>query len=108
MTDISVALEAMRSDAALWVDAADNLDRPRSTIGDLVITDAEMSEWAADRGLDRVYNDARLALEDMLTQAIEAFRGLGASLHAAANTYQSEEEANRLAMDRIHNEGGVR
>ncbi|MEV1115096.1 hypothetical protein AB0I91_08510 [Actinosynnema sp. NPDC049800] len=108
MTDISVALEAMRSDASLWTAAADNLDRPRSTIGDLVITDAEMSQWAADRGLDRVYNDARLALEDMLTQAIEAFRGLGASLHAAANTYESEEEANRLAMDRIHNERGVR
>ena len=108
MTDISVALEAMRSDATLWTAAADNLDRPRSAIGDFVITDSEMSEWAADRGLDRIYNDARLALEDMLTQAVEAFRGLGESLHAAANTYESEEEANRLAMDRINDEGGVR
>ena len=108
MTDISVALEAMRSDAALWTAAADDLDRPRAAFGDLVITDAEMSEWAADRGLDRVYNDVRLALEDMLTQAIEAFRGLGESLHAVANTYESEEEANRLGMDRINNEGGAR
>ncbi|ROP37494.1 hypothetical protein [Saccharothrix texasensis] len=108
MTDISVALEAMRADAALWTAASENLEAPRSAIGGLAITDAEMSEWAADRGLDRIYNDARLALEDILAQAVEAFRGLGESLHAAANTYESEEEANRLAMDRIHGEGGVR
>jgi hypothetical protein len=84
------------------------LEAPRSALGGLVITDTEMSQWAADRGLHRTYNNARLALEDMLAQAVEAFRGLGESLHAAANTYESEEEANRLAMDRIHNEGGTR
>jgi hypothetical protein len=108
MTDISVALEAMRSDAALWTAASDDLEAPRSAIGGLVVTDTDMSEWAADRGLHRTYNDARLALEDILAKAAEAFRGLGESLHAAANTYESEEEANRLAMDRLHNEGGTR
>ena len=108
MTDISVALEAMRSDAALWTAASDDLDGPCSAIGGLVISDTDMSKWASDRGLHRTYNNARLALEDMLAQATQAFRGLGESLHAAANTYESEEEANRLAMDRIHNQGGLR
>lgn len=108
MTDVSVALEAMRSDAALWIAAADDLDGPRSAIGGLVLTDTDVSQWAADRGLHRTYNDARLALEDMLAQATRAFRGLGESLHAAANTYESEEEANRLAIDRIHDERGTR
>ncbi|GAA3458854.1 hypothetical protein ACFFSW_34480 [Saccharothrix longispora] len=108
MTDISVALEAMRADAALWTAAADNLDGPRSAIGGLVIADTEMSQWAADRGMHHTYEDARVALEDVLAKAVEAFRGLGESLHAAANTYESEEEANRLAMDRLHGEGGPR
>jgi hypothetical protein len=108
MTDISVALEAMRSDAALWTAASESLETPRSAIGGLVVADTDMSKWAADRGLHRTYDNARLALEDMLAQAIQAFRSLGESLHAAANTYESEEEANRLAMDRIHNQEGGR
>ncbi|MGW4113159.1 hypothetical protein ACWEFJ_20000 [Actinosynnema sp. NPDC004786] len=108
MTDVSVALEAMRSDATAWATAADNLDSPRSTISDLVLTGADVSMWAVDRGLDRTYNDARLALEDMLTQATEAFRRLGEALDAAANTYEAEEEANMHAMNSIHTEGGGR
>jgi hypothetical protein len=108
MTDISVALEAMRSDATAWATAADNLDGPRSALGGLALTGADVSMWAVDRGLDRTYNDARDALEDMLTQATQAFRTLSESLHAAANTYEAEEEANRHAMNSIHTDGGGR
>jgi hypothetical protein len=108
MTDVSVALEAMRSDATAWATAADNLDGPRSAISGLVLTGADVSLWAVDRGLDRTYNDARLALEDMLTQATQAFRSLSETLHAAANTYEAEEEANRHAMNSIHTDGGGR
>ena len=108
MTDISVALEAMRSDATAWATAADNLDSPRSTIGGLALTGADVSMWAVDRGLDRTYNDARTALEDMLAQATEAFRSLSESLHSAANTYEAEEEANRHSMNSIHTDGGGR
>ncbi|MFI9011838.1 hypothetical protein ACIGNX_31830 [Actinosynnema sp. NPDC053489] len=108
MTDISVALEAMRSDATVWATAADNLDGPRSALGRLALTGADVSMWAVDRGLDRTYNDARDTLEDMLAQATQAFRTLGESLHAAANTYEAEEEANRHAMNSIHTDGGGR
>ncbi|MCC8249685.1 hypothetical protein [Saccharothrix luteola] len=105
---LQVALEAMRSDATVWATASDNLDGPRSTIGGLVLTGADVSLWAVDRGLDRTYNDARLALEDMLTQATQAFRSLSETLNAAANTYEAEEEANLHAMNSIHNDGGGR
>lgn len=108
MTDISVALEAMRSDAVVWSTAAGDLDGPRSALGGLALTGADVSLWAADRGVDRTYNDAREALEDMLTQATQAFRGLSETLHAAANTYEAEEEANRHAMNSIHTDGGGR
>jgi hypothetical protein len=108
MTDVRVALEAMRSDATAWATAADNLDGPRATIGGLVLTGADVSLWAVDRGLDQTYNDARLALEDMLTQATQAFRSLSETLDAAANTYEAEEEANTHAMNSIHTERGGR
>ncbi|MFD1146338.1 hypothetical protein [Saccharothrix hoggarensis] len=108
MTDVSVALDAMRSDAIAWATAADNLDGPREALGGLALTGADVSMWAVDKGLDRTYNDAREALEDLLVQATQAFRGLGESLHAAANTYEAEEEANRHAMNSIHTEGGGR
>ncbi|MEU4741550.1 hypothetical protein AB0G02_13950 [Actinosynnema sp. NPDC023658] len=108
MTDISVALEAMRSDATAWTTAADGLDGPRSTIGGLTLTGADLSLWAVDRGLDRTYDSARLALEDMLAQATQAFRGLGDALHAAADTYEAEEEANLHAMNSVHTDGGGR
>ncbi|MDQ2588682.1 hypothetical protein [Saccharothrix yanglingensis] len=108
MTDISVALDAMRSDAAAWSAAAERLDGPRSAIGDLALTGADVSMWAVDRGLDRTYDDARATLEDMLAQATRAFRGLSESLHAAANTYEAEEEANRHAMNSIHARDGER
>ena len=108
MTDISVALEAMRSDATVWATASDNLDGPRSALGGLALTGADVSMWAVDRGLDRTYNDARDTLEDMLAQATQAFRTLSESLHAAANTYEAEEEANRHAMNSIHTDGGGR
>jgi hypothetical protein len=105
---LRVALEAMRSDATVWATASDNLDGPRSTIGGLVLTSADVSFWAVDHGLDRTYNDARLALEDMLNQATQAFRSLSETLNAAANTYEAEEEANMHAMNNIHSDGGGR
>jgi hypothetical protein len=105
---LQVALEAMRSDATVWATASDNLDGPRSTISGLVLTGADVSMWAVDLGLDRTYNDARLALEDMLTQATEAFRSLSETLNAAADTYEAEEEANMHLMHGVYNDGGGR
>lgn len=102
MTDVSVALEAMRSDAAVWAAAADEVAAPYSVIGGLGLSDVEMSYWASSRGLDRTYNDARTALEDMLRQATEAFRSLGESLVNAADTYQREDDAHMHAMNKIN------
>lgn len=101
MTDVVVALEAMRADAKLWETASDNLKAPRSAIGGLVVTGDEFSMWAEERGIDRTYEDARTALEDMLGQAMTAFASMGASLRAAADTYEREEDANMHAMNKI-------
>ncbi|MEJ2859010.1 MULTISPECIES: type VII secretion target [unclassified Saccharothrix] len=101
MTDLSVALDAMRSDATAWETAADRLDAPSAAIGGLALTGADLSLWAVDRGLDRTYEEARTALDDMLGQAARAFRDLGAALRSAADTYEREEEANLHTLNKI-------
>lgn len=105
MTDVSVALEAMRSDATVWATASDEVDAPHSAIGGLTLTGADVSMWAVDRGLDRTYNNACTALEAMLRQAAESFRSLSDSLNSAADTYQREDEAHMHAMNKINLEG---
>jgi hypothetical protein len=101
MSDITVALEAMRADANLWSTAADTVESPQRAIGGLTLTGADFSVWAVDRNLDQTYENGRVVLEALLSKAIEAFHGLGESLRAAADTYQREDEANMHAMNRI-------
>lgn len=104
MSDLKVALEAMRADAGLWSAAADDVQGPRSSIGGLTLTGHDVSMWAVDRGLDRTYENGRVVLEDLLRQAATVFAGLGDSLRAAADTYEREEDANLHDMNRLTGE----
>ncbi|MDX8146536.1 hypothetical protein SK854_30795 [Lentzea sp. BCCO 10_0061] len=104
MSDLKVALEAMRADAGLWSAAADTVQAPQSAIGGLTLTGHDVSMWAVDRGLDRTYENGRVVLEDLLRQAMTAFSGLGDSLRAAADTYEREEDANLHDMNRLTGE----
>ncbi|GLY53689.1 hypothetical protein [Lentzea sp. NBRC 102530] len=104
MSDLKVALEAMRADAGLWSAAADNVEGPQSAIAGLTLTGHDVSMWAVDRGLDRTCENGRVVLEDLLRQAMSAFNGLGDSLRAAADTYEREEDANLHAMNRLTGE----
>ncbi|USX48466.1 hypothetical protein [Lentzea sp. HUAS12] len=105
MSDVVLkALDALQTDAGLWLRAADNVQAPQSAIGGLTLTGHDVSMWAVDRGLDRTYENGRVVLEDMLRQAITAFNGLGDSLLAAADTYAREEAANLHAMNRLTGE----
>lgn len=104
MSDLKVALEAMRADAGLWSAAADNVQGPQKAIGGLTLTGHDLSMWAVDRGLDQIYENGRIVLEDLLRQAMTAFAGLGDSLRAAADTYEREEDANLHQMNRLMGE----
>ena len=99
MTDIDVALQALRSDARLWSAAASSLDGPNTAIGGLALSGMEMSMYAVDAGLDRTYNNARNRLTEMLGQAEQNFTNLSKALLAAAETYEYEEEANMHLME---------
>lgn len=94
MTDIDVALQALRSDAQLWSTAASELEAPKGAVGGLALGGAEMSMYAVDLGLDQTYNNARARIIDLLGQGQQNFNNLSQALTAAADTYQREEEAN--------------
>ncbi|MBB5152928.1 type VII secretion target [Saccharopolyspora phatthalungensis] len=89
---VDVALEALRSDASVWETAADSLSAPITALGPLKVTGEEVSMWAVDRGLDDAFNDARAALEDMIRQAAEYFREIGADLRSAADQYERDDD----------------
>lgn len=99
MSDIQTALEAMRSDAKIWDNAGEDLQAPRSAAGRVTITGADVSMWAADRGLHATYESARAKLEDLLRQAADNFHSMADALRDSADTYQREEEANMHKFD---------
>ena len=93
MSDIEVALAAMRADATLWDTAAGDMQGPTSAAGEVTVTAADVSMWAADRGLDVTYESARSQVQELLEQGAKNFRAIAKTLRASADTYQREDEA---------------
>jgi hypothetical protein len=91
MSDVTVALEALRSDAGVWDRAGEDLTDPRNTVGALGVTPADVSMYGVDAGIDRTYRDAQAALGSMLSQAAENFHNLGNALRQAATLYEQQE-----------------
>ncbi|MEV7548032.1 hypothetical protein AB0N89_00225 [Amycolatopsis sp. NPDC089917] len=98
--DISLALDALRSDAGLWDAAADALAPPRAAIEPLSLTPREVMSYAAAKGLDKQYNQARALIQDMIDQAGNNFRALSTSLRAAAERYAHDEDQRAGDIDR--------
>jgi hypothetical protein len=89
---IGVALEAMRSDARTWETASGDLRGPVDAIGSLQIDPAAFSMWAIDHGVDKTYDEARTALQNMLNQAAEYFQEISTDLNEAANQYEKDDQ----------------
>lgn len=99
MSDIEVALAAMRTDAGLWDNAAGDLQGPTAALSGVTLTAADVSKWAADAGLDHTYEQARAQLETLLQQGAENFQAIAGALRASADTYQREDEAGRHTFE---------
>ncbi|RSM68022.1 hypothetical protein DL991_42550 [Amycolatopsis sp. WAC 01375] len=98
--DIALALDALRSDANVWDRAADDLAAPRAAIDPLGLGPGDVMSYAAAKGLDKQYNQARALIQDMIDQAGSNFRALSASLRAAADRYAHDEDQHALDIDR--------
>ncbi|UOX86427.1 hypothetical protein MUY14_32400 [Amycolatopsis sp. FBCC-B4732] len=91
MSDVEVALEALRSDANTWDLAADNLNQARGIVAPLELTPKDVMSYAAARGFDRRYNDMRAKLDRLLAQGSANFRGIAGSLLEGAEIYEQAE-----------------
>ncbi|WIX78150.1 hypothetical protein QRX50_43355 [Amycolatopsis carbonis] len=100
MTDVVVALEALRSDAAIWDHAADGLNPPKGAIDPLGLTPADVMSYAASHGFDRLYNQTSATMQDMINQAESNFRNLAGALRKAADLYERDEEQNQHHITR--------
>jgi hypothetical protein len=98
MSDVEVALEALRSDAKTWDLAADNLNQARGIVAPLELAPGDVMSYAASRGFDRRYNDMRAKLDRLLAQGAANFRGISGSLLNGAAIYEQAEaeHASRL------------
>lgn len=99
MSDIEVALAAMRADAALWESAATQLEAPESALDGVTLTPEVVSVWAAEAGMVETYDRARTQVQTLLQQGSDNFRAIAQALIASADTYQREEEANRHTFE---------
>jgi hypothetical protein len=100
MSDVSVALDALRSDANVWDHAADSLAPPKAAIGELGLSANDVMSYAAARGLDRQYNYTRSVMQDMIDQAGNNFRKLSTALRDAAQLYEQNEEQHKHTITR--------
>lgn len=100
MVDIQTALGALRSDAGIWDNAAQDVDAPRQAIGSLGLTGRDVSLYGMDKGIDKTYASAQSALQNMLRQAAENFRDLAGSLQHAADMYDQTEADHQQRINR--------
>lgn len=105
MINIDVALDALRADARAWSAAAALLDGPATAAAELALTPAQLSVWAVEAGLDGAYQQAQQGIGGLLAQAQLVFAELSASLAAAADTYQQEDERQSAALTHLATSG---
>ncbi len=92
MTDIGVAIEALRSDAKIWERAAEDLAGPTAAIGPLGLNGSpDVMMYGADIGIDTTYNESRSAIEDLLAKAAQYFQELADTLVSVAANYEMQE-----------------
>lgn len=96
MSDVEVALEALRSDAAAWDEAAGHLGEAGAVVAPLGLTPADVMSYAAGRGFHHQYGLTLAKLEDSLRRGALNFHRISDSLHRGAAMYRvSEEEHQR-------------
>jgi hypothetical protein len=99
---ITVALEAMRSDATTWENASEDLGAPQEAVTTLRIDPTAFSMWAVERGIDQTYDDARSALERMLEEAADYFGQISSDLTQAAAQYERDDEQGKHDIENAY------
>lgn len=99
MSNIIVALGAIRTDAELWRAQATAMDQPKKVLPSLELMDEELSKFSVDAGLNASIEDLTNSIGNLFGQGMEYFRGLADDLCAAADQYQADDEAGKAAIE---------
>jgi len=84
-----VEINALKSDAKVWDDAATALEAPKQAIAPLTLNGADDVMGLGERmGIDDSYEKARSGIENMCGQAMEYFGTMSTSLIAVAGEYE--------------------
>lgn len=103
---IEVAIEALRTDAKIWDQAADDLSDPTSAVGPLVLNGGNDVTGMGERmGIHTTYENTRTQMEDLLGQAADYFRELARTLLVVAADYeQRERERQEMFNNKLEEE----
>lgn len=101
--DIDVALEAMRSDAKTWSDAATTVDSVRAPARNVHLDAAQFSYFADKAGITRTYAELQQRVVTLLAQASANFSSISRTLHTCADDYERTEHQISGMMHGIHN-----
>lgn len=92
MTDIKVAIAALRSDAKAWDEAADALDKPTGVVPGLTLNGGDDVTGLGERmGVHTTYHNVQIKMEQLLKEASEYFRELASTLLTVADDYEQRE-----------------
>jgi hypothetical protein len=92
-TQIKVAVEAMRADAHMWLDMADEI-REAGRVADRLDLSALHFSYIADQfGMTELYRDVREKMVRLLSDGADCFESLTTALRTAADGYEADEQA---------------
>ena len=98
---VTVGLEALAADAALWEGTASTLGAASRSAAGLTLSAVSLS-WAAEEvGLVEVYEAARSRVEQLLREGETETGVIAATLRQVKAAYESIDEAQRAAYDGV-------
>ncbi|PKW18483.1 type VII secretion target [Saccharopolyspora spinosa] len=101
-SEIKVALEALRSDATVWANAAGTVSDPKSAAENLKLDSAQFSYIADKIGVTDGYREIQEKIAGLLAEAEQNFTSIADALRACADTYQREDEAGVHALNNVY------
>lgn len=92
MNDFDVEVGALRSDARVWDQAAQDLSGPVTAIEPLTLDLNDLTPLGELMGLRTTYETARANVENLMGQAAKYFDVIGTALLAVAAEYEGTEQ----------------
>ena len=98
--DFNVEVNALRSDAKVWDQAAQDLSGPIAATRPLTLEINDLTPVGDLRGLRTTYEEARHNMEQLMTQAAKYFDRIGDTLIAVAADYEGTEHTGVRRFER--------